>query len=261
VEINQIYKELGPIEMYRTALSKSYVNSSSFSLEPQKTEEQYTMLGKQAAEIAHEIKNPLTTIKGFLQLIQPYLKDINKEEYATIAIDEIKRVDDILSSFLNAAKPMEEVNRVLNINEIVHHSAKLFESESIIKNIHLTTSLSNKNPHIIFNENKLKQVLINLIKNAFEAIEETQNGSGFIEVITEVAGINAQIHVIDSGCGMTNKIINQLFTPFFTTKDAGTGIGLSVCKQIIESYGGNISIASTKGTGTKITIALPITSL
>src|SRR4051812_949716 len=98
-----------------------------------------------AAEMAHEVRNPLTTIKGFLQLIKPNLREIGKEEYADIVLDEIERVDEIIFEYLNLVKPLNSKKNLVSLNELVLHLVKLYESESIIKNIKLTTHLTEEN--------------------------------------------------------------------------------------------------------------------
>jgi len=212
-----------------------------------------------AMVLAHEIKNPLTTIKGFLQLLKPELLDKSKAEYVDIAVDEIDRVNLIINNFLNGKKSVFYMQKEkVSINDLVKKIYKFYESEANIKNIKLTTSLMIENILVSINEHEIRQVLINLIKNAMEAIEECEKKDGVISLSTNMTEQHVFIHVLDNGCGISNEIINNLFTPFFTTKDSGTGIGLSVCKELINHNDGNIFVTSIKNKGTKITIELPI---
>ncbi len=220
--------------------------------------EQLFDIRKHAAELAHEIRNPLTTIKGFLELLKPSLRDMGRDEYADIALNEIERVNDIINHFLNDIKPNQCNKELLSINEILMNIVKLFESESKIKNIELLIDFSEEDIQISIDKNAFKQVLINLIKNAIEAIEENSTHTGFITIRTEKDEQQVFIHIIDNGCGMSSDTINQLFTPFYTTKTNGTGIGLSVCKDIIDYYKGNISIVTDQNKGSKFTVALPL---
>lgn len=213
---------------------------------------------KHAAGLAHEIRNPLTTIKGFLELLKPSLSEMGRGEYAEIALDEIDRVNDIINQFLNDMKPIRHKKELLSLNEQLMTLVKLFESESKVKNIQLHTHLSEENIQVYIDKNELKQVLINLVKNAIEAIEESENPAGYIDIQTEIRDQQVFIHIIDNGCGMSYDTINQLFMPFYTTKTMGTGIGLAVCKEIIDHYQGHISISTDQNIGSKVSIALPL---
>jgi len=226
--------------------------------EPNFAREQLLDMRKHAAELAHEIRNPLTTIKGFLELLQPALGEMGRGEYAEIALNEIERVNDIINHFLNDIKPNQCHTELLSINKILINMAKLFESESKAKNIELLTEFSEEDIQIYIDKDALKQVLINLIKNAMEAIEQHGTHTGLIIIRTEIHEQQVFIHIIDNGCGMSSDTIHQLFTPFYTTKTKGTGIGLTVCKDIIDYYKGTISISTNQNKGSKITVALPL---
>lgn len=217
-------------------------------------------IGQLAAGIAHEIRNPLTTIKGFIQLLKPSLVDIKKEEYATIALEEIDRANEILYQFLNAAKPDKNQLKEVRLNKLIQEICLLFEGELNIKNIHLRMNLEPSEPQTIVDESQLKQVLINMIKNAMEAIYSSNCFQGELNLSTKATGDKAVITIQDNGCGMGEKSLESLFTPFYSTKSEGTGLGLSICKKIVDSHGGNIQIASSEGEGTTFTIELPVQS-
>ncbi|WP_449622960.1 ATP-binding protein [Robertmurraya sp. Marseille-Q9965] len=211
-------------------------------------------VGQLAAGIAHEIRNPLTTIKGFIQLMKPYLVEIEKEEYATIALGEIERANTILYEFLNAAKPHINVAKQIDVNRLVKEIMILFEGEGHLKNISISTNLALENPSLYLEEHQLKQVLVNLVKNAFEAVPAT---GGEIFLSTEVRNELVMIRIEDNGCGMSDETIQRIFTPFYTTKATGTGLGLSVCNEIIHQLGGEIEIKSQLGVGTTFLLYLP----
>ncbi|MGP7815884.1 ATP-binding protein [Niallia sp. 01092] len=216
-------------------------------------------IGKLAAGIAHEIRNPLTTVKGFIQLIKPHLEEIKKERYAEIALEEIDRANDIIFDFLNASKPKENNWNFLSINTLIRDICTLFESESIMKNITMKLELTDHAPFIYFNEKQLKQVLVNIIKNAFEAIEESANKhTGIILIRTSLNESNVFITIEDNGCGISDDGVKKLFNPFYTTKGEGTGIGLSVCKKIVEDYGGKLYAKSEGTIGTTFYVELPL---
>ncbi|TKC19252.1 two-component system sensor histidine kinase NtrB [Robertmurraya kyonggiensis] len=211
-------------------------------------------VGQLAAGIAHEIRNPLTTIKGFIQLMKPYLVEIEKEEYAKIALEEIERANTILYEFLNAAKPHVNAAKQVEVNRLVKEIAILFEGEAHLKNISICTKLAPENPSLFLEEHQLKQVLVNLVKNAFEAVPAT---GGEIGLNTEVRNELVLIRIEDNGCGMSDETVRRIFTPFYTTKATGTGLGLSVCNDIIHQLGGEIEIKSQPGVGTDLLIYLP----
>ncbi|WP_052342603.1 ATP-binding protein [Bacillus sp. EB01] len=216
-------------------------------------------IGKLAAGIAHEIRNPLTTVKGFIQLLKPQLKELGKEQYANIALDELNRANEIIYEFLNAAKPASNQARDTTYNTLIREIILLFESESLLRNIELTSSLSNKDALPVLEPGRLKQVLVNMIKNSMEALDgfDTEKKKR-IMVQSKIAGANFIIQISDNGSGMDQKTLSSLFSPFFSTKEHGTGIGLSVCLKIIEDAGGNITVESTPGNGTTFCIALPL---
>jgi len=216
-------------------------------------------IGKLAAGIAHEIRNPLTTVKGFIQLIKPHLVEIKKERYADIALEEIDRANDIIFDFLNASKPKENSWEHLSANRLVKDICTLFESESIMKNVTLQMDLCRQMPYVFFNEKQLKQVLVNIIKNAFEALDEgkRKDEPKQIRVTTTIEHAYVVITVQDNGCGISESAMKELFNPFYTTKGKGTGIGLSVCKKIMKDAGGDLSAKSLVDKGTSFYIKIP----
>ncbi|MBN8200002.1 GHKL domain-containing protein [Bacillus sp. NTK034] len=214
-------------------------------------------IGQLAAGIAHEIRNPLTTVKGFIQLLKPYLIEIGKEQYAEIAIEEINRANDMIYEFLNASKPAQNKKTEIDINKLIQEMNILFENEANIRNIHLTVSLSSRNPLFYGDLKQIKQVLINIIKNALEACEEAHATESKVCLIVKTINQKTQIIIEDNGPGMTEETINQLFVPFYTTKEKGTGIGLSICRKIIEEHDGKIKVHSKYSHGTIFEIELP----
>jgi signal transduction histidine kinase len=215
-------------------------------------------VGQLAAGIAHEIRNPLTTIKGFIQLIKPYLVEIEKEEYANIALDEIERANKILFQFLNAAKPQVNETKLVNVNQLLQEISILFEGEASLRNIMIKTKLAAESPYLLVDEQQLKQVLVNLVKNAMEAISSTD---GIISLVTEVINEQVRISIKDNGCGMNEETMSKIYTPFYSTKTTGTGLGLSICNQIIHQFGGRMDINSQLNEGTTFLVCLPLQPL
>lgn len=212
-----------------------------------------------AAGIAHEIRNPLTTVKGFIQLLKPYLTDIGKDYYADVALDEIDRVNNIIYEFLLATKPKVTGKFGITLSKLLYDLFIFYESETILHNIQLVLHPVKEDIFLTIEIQQVKQVLANIIKNAIEAINECQDERvGRIEICTQFTSKNVCIVISDNGIGMKKEMTQKLFQPFYTTKKKGTGIGLSICKEIIEANDGTIHVKSEYGQGTTFSICLPI---
>jgi two-component system sporulation sensor kinase A len=213
--------------------------------------EKLTLAGQLAAGIAHEIRNPLTAIKGFLQLME---QGYNlQKDYFTIMGSELTRIEFILNEMLLLAKPSKLKFDKKEINSILSQVVTLLETEAILKNVEVGTSFSN-DMYINCDENQLKQIFINFVKNAIEAMP---NG-GKILIGTKQEKDHVCISIIDEGCGISKDKLEQIGQPFFTTKEKGTGLGLAVSFNIIENHSGHISIDSEEGKGTTVTVMLPL---
>ncbi|WP_170007239.1 ATP-binding protein [Bacillus fonticola] len=220
--------------------------------------DQLTSVGKLAASIAHEIRNPLTTVKGFIQLLKPYLVDIGKEQYANVALDEINRANDIIYEFLNSAKPQRHKKETVHLTKVLQDVALLYESEAILRNINISYIPEKNEPLVTLDTMQMKQVLVNIIKNAIEAAELSNAKDTFIRLTTHSDRERVTISIEDNGPGMSPETIENLFIPFYSTKEKGTGIGLSVCKKIIKEHNGTIRAESQLGKGTTFHIQLPL---
>ncbi|ERN53615.1 ATP-binding protein [Alkalihalophilus marmarensis] len=213
--------------------------------------EKLNIAGQLAAGIAHEIKNPLTSIKGFYKLIK---HGMGKESYYTIIDDELDRIEQIANEFLILSKPHTDVFKVHSISRIIEEVKTLLETQAIIKGNDIITSYQYEEELLITcEETKIKQVFVNLIKNAIEA---TSNGHIYITV--KKRGQFVEISVRDEGCGISNDALARISEPFFTTKEKGTGLGLLICDKIIDNHNGTRKIESREGVGTTFTITFPL---
>ncbi|MFF2752282.1 nitrogen regulation protein NR(II) [Psychrobacillus sp. NPDC058041] len=215
--------------------------------------EKLKIAGEMAAGVAHEIRNPMTVVSGFIQMMnedkeQPYY------EYTKLIQSEIERINYIMSEFLILAKPHITERKKYNFNHTLDNIILLFEPELHLKGITLSLETSSKDIFLFGEENQMKQVLINVLKNAIEAIIE----DGYINITYEDSRSEVMsLKISDNGSGMDSSIVEKLFDPFFTTKEKGTGLGMMISKKIITEYGGNISIESELGKGTTVAIQIP----
>lgn len=215
--------------------------------------EKLSVSGQLAAGIAHEIRNPLAAIKGFLQLMKS--GHPAKQEYLVIISEEMSRIEDILSELLMLAKPQISKHMPKDIGQLIQQIVILLGTQANLKSIEVKVSIDDELPLLVCDENQIKQVIINFIKNALEA---TASG-GVIKVSVRKLGQSAiEIVIRDTGCGISKDRLARLGEPFYTTKEKGTGLGLMVSRRIIESHGGTFSISSTVNVGTSVTITFPI---
>ncbi|OIK15411.1 hypothetical protein BIV60_09675 [Bacillus sp. MUM 116] len=213
--------------------------------------EKLSVAGQLAAGIAHEVRNPLTAIKGFLQLL-----NVNHEQkdYLDIIHSEINRIEMILTELLVIAKPQAMKTVKTNIRELIEGVKTLINTQAIMTNVQIETVYSPTLPEIICDENQLKQVFINFLKNSLEAMPS----GGKISIQSECMNQNEIIiRCIDTGSGIPPEHLKRIGEPFFTTKEKGTGLGLLISKKIIENHHGKIQIDSGEK-GTSIAVILPI---
>ncbi|MFC4557230.1 ATP-binding protein [Virgibacillus kekensis] len=212
--------------------------------------EKMSVAGQLAAGIAHEIRNPLTSLKGFLQLLQAGVN--RKEEYYKIMIDEIEKMENITSELLFISKPLTDNKESENVQELIEDVVTLFKPQAKLKNINLIWEKSGEQK-IFCDRSQIKQVLINIIKNAIEAMNDT--GDLKINVLT--SEYNVLIDIIDEGPGIPEEVIHKLGEPFFTTKESGTGLGLMITTQILERHSGKLEILQNEEKGSTFRVILP----
>jgi PAS domain S-box-containing protein len=212
-----------------------------------------SLVGQLAAGIAHEIRNPLTSLRGFIQLLG-YKSEDNKE-YCDIMLSELDRINLIVGEFLILAKPHMVNFSSKDINSIIRHVGTLIGTQAIINNIHIDYQLAKNLPAIPCEENQLKQVIINLIKNAIEAMPT----GGTITVETgQKDSEHIFIRITDEGKGIPEEMLSKLGEPFYTTKEHGTGLGLMVCYKIIENHLGQLNVSSKLNEGSRFEIVLAL---
>ncbi|MEX1030818.1 MAG: PAS domain S-box protein [Paenibacillaceae bacterium] len=215
--------------------------------------EKLSVIGQLAAGVAHEIRNPLTVLKGFTQLLQKELG--SKHSYLTTMLSELDRINDIVNEFMTLAKPQFVQFHSNYIYNILNSVISILETQAILVNVNIKISYVGQIPLIYCEENQLKQVFINVIKNSIEAMPF----GGEIDIVVELINRNQLlIRIHDQGPGIPQEIIRRIGEPFYTTKENGTGLGLMVCQRIIEAHHGTLHISSELGLGATIDILLPV---
>ena len=218
--------------------------------------EKLKVVGEMAAGLAHEIRNPMTVISGFVQMMNAD-ENFPYKTYTTLIQTEVERINLIISEFLVLSKPQKEKYTKFLINEVIDGIVELFSLQIQQKNIDITVTTNGINPYIEGSYNKIKQVFINLLKNAIEAIDE----NGKIHLDLHHKDGHVYIYLKDNGIGIPEHIVNRIFEPFFTTKESGTGLGMVVTNKIIQEHKGTLQIRSKEKIGTEILIKIPCVDL
>ncbi|MEA3322473.1 MAG: ATP-binding protein [Bacillota bacterium] len=215
--------------------------------------EKLKVVSELAASVAHEVRNPMTSTRGFLQLMsQDDNLNSSQKRYIDISIEELDRAQTIIQDYLSLAKPNKQgMDRVI-VSQELENVVQLMSTYTAINNTTIRHEIEAE-LYIKANKDEMKQVLINLIKNAIEAIDK----DGTVTVKASSNRGTILIEIIDDGVGMTLQQVDRLGTPFYSTKDKGTGIGLTISFQIIELLQGKIEVQSEVGKGTTFTIKFP----
>ncbi|MDF2651755.1 MAG: signal transduction histidine kinase, nitrogen specific, NtrB, partial [Paenibacillus sp.] len=213
-----------------------------------------SLIGQLAAGVAHEIRNPLTTLKGFMQFLHQGAP--NKKEYYDIMMSELERIELITTEMLVLAKPHFIHYQPKSIENIVKSVITLLETQANINDIQFVVAMEHHLPLVLCEENQLKQSFINLIKNAMEAMPD----GGQINIhLFSVEDKAVRVLFQDRGHGIPHDALARLGEPFFTTKENGTGLGIMITNKIIEDHHGQFVVESKVGEGTVVSVTLPIT--
>ncbi|MBN1593776.1 MAG: GAF domain-containing protein, partial [Candidatus Coatesbacteria bacterium] len=217
--------------------------------------EQLAEMGRLTADLAHEIRNPMTLIGGFARVLSrklPKGSDLHKK--AEIIVDEITRLEALLTDALKIAKDEKPRLEPENVNFLVMEVLNLISSECKKQSIRVIKKLDNGLPTIMVDRYKLKEVLINLLQNAMQSMPD----GGIITVASVQRDGNLLLEIADTGVGIEESELDKIFNPFYTSRPGGTGLGLSLANRIIEMMSGRISVESRMGQGSKFTLMLPL---
>ncbi|KYD31682.1 PAS domain S-box protein [Parageobacillus toebii] len=212
------------------------------------------VVGELAAGIAHEIRNPMTALKGFIQLLQGSIKE-DYSMYFNVIMSELKRIESIITEFLVLAKPQAIQYQQNDVCKIMQDTIDLISAQATMHNVQIVADFAPHIPFIYCEPNQLKQVFINILKNAIEVMPK---GGEVTVRINRLDDSHIRISITDQGCGIPQDKIKKLGQPFYTTKERGTGLGLMVSYKIIEEHQGKIDVESEVDVGTTFHITLPI---
>jgi len=219
--------------------------------------ERLATIGQGVSYISHEIKNPLMLIGGFAQQVLRKISQNGKnKEKLEIIIKEVARLEEFLSEVTDITKPSQPKKMMTSINSVVEEVSAFLNEELRVRHIVFQTTLDPQIPEISVDPKQMRQVLINVVKNAMEAMPE----GGDLSVTTQLQGDNIELRIMDTGKGITLEDLKTIFDPFFTTKIKGTGLGLAISRKIVEDHEGRVSVESTSGDGTVCSITLPVRS-
>ncbi|MDQ0861020.1 PAS domain S-box-containing protein [Bacillus sp. V2I10] len=219
--------------------------------------EKLAVVGQLATAIAHEVNNPLTAMKGFMHLLKP-TENENKQHYIDVVLSEMDRIESITNEFMAVAKPQAVKFQPNDLHRLVGQVIMLLKPRAMMNNVQIITKFESDIPLIPCEGNQIKQVVINILKNAIEAMP---TGGDILVQIDKPDDHQVSIRFIDQGCGISKERIPYLGEPFYSIKEEGIGLGLMICYKIIETHQGKIVIESEVNQGTTVDVMLPIYTL
>jgi two-component system sensor histidine kinase HydH len=215
-------------------------------------------VGRLAAGVAHEVRNPLSSIKGFATYFKErYREKPEDQQVAGIMIQEVDRLNRVIGQLLDFARPIKVVVKAVAVPQLVADSLKLMEAQAKEKAIEIETIIAPQLQAVFLDPDRVKQVLLNLYLNALDAMEA--GGRLGVSADAEDRGRWIIFRVSDSGHGIPKENQSQIFDPYYTTKSTGTGLGLAIAHNIVDAHGGRIEIESAAGEGTTVTVRIPVT--
>lgn len=232
--------------------------TSLFALDDEMEREKSAFLEEMARGLAHEIRNPLGSIKGAAQYLKSESGSPETEQLLEVIAEEVDRLERVVSRFLSFANPYT-VNLVpRDINTLVERALELIRRDKLPKDISIETNLSQDLPPVEIDEEKFMQVVFNLVLNALEAMPDGGTLTLSSSLLEDERMRAVKLTVEDTGVGIRKEHMKQLFKPFFTTKKEGTGLGLAICRKIVGEHGGYIRVSSQSGKGTRFHVVLPV---
>ena len=216
--------------------------------------ERMAALGKMAAGVAHELRNPLSSIKGLAILLKSRFQEKSSDqETADILVQEVERLNRSIGELLDYARPQKLIKEDVHPEEVVRKTVSLIRMDAESVGVRVKIRMEDDLPLVLADQDKLNQVFLNLFLNSIQAMEH----GGLLDIRVATQGRNVLFTVKDTGCGVNKKDLPRVFDPYFTTKPEGTGLGLAMSVKIIEEHGGNMTFESEPDVGTMVVVSLP----
>lgn len=217
--------------------------------------ERLSAIGEMAATVAHDIRNPLVAIGGFARiLLDQATKGDPSRGHLEIIVDEVTRLERIVTKVLDSAKPDPDSRQLMQLNLIVEEAVRLMDEEVRESGARIVMRLDPGLPGIAADSDRIFELVLNLIRNAIQACQS----GGSVSIVTLPAGDSVELRCTDTGGGISPEIRERIFTPFFTTKPGGSGLGLTIVDQVVREHEGTLSLESAAGAGTTFTVTLPL---
>jgi signal transduction histidine kinase len=225
--------------------------------EQAKNLDKLALAGEIAAGITHEIRNPLTVVHGYVQLLSLKASaDESRQEIYSLILDEINRTNEIISDFLRLSRPAKPDKTMVQLNEVAGGAASLIYGEALRSNVNINLQLDPDLPETALDREQMMQILLNLSANAIQAMPD----GGTLSVATSYNKRNNQVEaaISDSGHGIPRELLEKIFSPFYTTRESGTGLGLAITHSIVLAHGGQITVESQPGAGSCFRLYFPV---
>ncbi|PFK46921.1 sporulation kinase [Bacillus cereus] len=229
-----------------------YLNENALLRTEMQKSEKLNIVSELAASVAHEVRNPLTVVRGFIQLLES-TEDMKNKDYMRLVLAELDRAEQIISDYLNLARPQIEKKEHICLSAQLIEMTTLMSSFAAMQGVYLQVEIS-ENLYTIGDKTKLKQAIMNIVKNGIEAI---QGNKGYLKVTAIQKDHAIIVRVKDSGVGMTKEQLARLGQPYYSLKEKGTGLGLMVTFSILQAHNGTLEYKSESGKGTEAIITLP----
>ena len=249
--LNPIIENNKVVEVIGTAID---ITDEKRNVDKTQELEKLAVVGELAAGIAHEIRNPLTSLMGFTQVLKERVMDVEVHNYLGIMMEELDRINQIINEFMFIAKPGDSMNiGSHSIGPILKNVAKLMQSQALLKGLSIKVDIQG-DVTAECDSNLIKQVLINLVQNGIDA--SSKDNDPISISLTDQSDDTYLIKITDHGAGISSDRLKRLYEPFYTTKEKGTGLGLMICRRIIELHKGSIDFKSSPDSGTEVTLVL-----
>jgi two-component system, sporulation sensor kinase A len=249
--ISPIFNDRGEIELF-VAVGRNITDRVNNDAALRNLD-RLSIIGQLAAGVAHEIRNPLTSLKGFSKLLQSSVNKEKQDNYLSIIMEELDRIDIIVNEFMSLAKPQAIEFEKGNLMSILESTIMVLHPQALLHNVQIHLKRSENDIMLLCSPPQLKQVFVNFLKNAIEAMP---NGGNVYISTQQIESGRVRIAFADEGAGIDDEMLKHLGTPFYTTKDKGIGLGLTVSNKIIQEHQGLMTIDSLIGEGTTVTVEL-----